>query len=284
MNRPVLFLDSGIGGLPYAGRFHERNPGETFIYVADREHFPYGPRRKEDLEALLTELTAVITENFNPKLAVVACNTASVSALDTLRERFPAMPWVGTVPAVKPAVLASRSRCVGVLGTQRTVDDPYIAAIAAEAGPDCAIVRCAAPDLVDFVENRGDAAGAEEKYLAVKPYMEFFRKRGADGIVLGCTHFLFLLDIFSTAAAPDMRIYDSLEGVLSRTEYLLDSQGLRAEGNRDANLLILTGNEPPEPPWYDRALSFGLDLLVFGGDKFRSKEINPLMFINEIEE
>jgi glutamate racemase len=268
MTRPVLFLDSGIGGLPYAGLFLRRNPGETLVYAADRAHFPYGPKGRGELVSLLTELAARLLAEFDPKLAVLACNTASVSALAPLRERFPGIPWVGTVPAVKPAVEESRSRCIGVLGTQRTVEDPYIASLAAGSGADCVIIRTAAPELVDFVERGGDRAGAEEQRRIVDPYMKDFRRQGADGIVLGCTHFLFLLDSFAAAAAPDMRVYDSLEGVIGRVEFLLDRRGLRAAGEGGANLLILTGETPPEPLWFERALSFGLEPRLLGGAQF----------------
>ncbi|GHV81494.1 hypothetical protein AGMMS49991_00520 [Spirochaetia bacterium] len=269
--RPVLFLDSGIGGLPYCHHFHIHNPEETVIYTADRANFPYGPRDKDELVAVLTALTVRLEGLFHPRLAVVACNTASVSALAALRERFLAFPWVGTVPAVKPALTGSRTRHIGVLGTARTIEDPYIAELAARYGPDCRLTGIAAPDLVDFVEHGGDTAGLAEQRRMVEPYIKAFREKGADGIVLGCTHFLFLLDAFKSLAAPDIRLYDSVEGVSRRAEALLDREGVCAGGDAEPgvhagggvdNLLLLTGSAPPEPAWHERAAAFGLTLCL----------------------
>ncbi|MDR2517182.1 MAG: glutamate racemase [Spirochaetaceae bacterium] len=270
MDRPVLFLDSGIGGLPYARHFLRHNPGERVVYTADRANFPYGPKDRAVLERLLVTLVGRLTAEFDPKLAVVACNAASVTALAALRAEFPGLPWVGTVPAVKPAVAASRTRHIGVLGTQRTVDDPYIGALAARFGADCAVSRIAAPDLVNFVENGGDTASPGEQRRVVEPYVEEFRRRGADGIVLGCTHFLFLLDCFTAATGNGIRIYHSVEGVSRRAAALLDAKGIRADRASPAperGLLVLTGTAAPEARWETRAEAFGLTLHLLEGGK-----------------
>jgi glutamate racemase len=260
-NRPVLFLDSGIGGLPYCQHFRRNNPRESLVYVADREYFPYGSRERPALVRRLEGLFDALLRRWDPKLAVLACNTATVSALAELRERFPRLPLVGTVPAVKPAVRQSKKRHIGALGTSRTVEDPYIARLAAEFGPDCAVTAIAAPDLVDFVERRFAASDAEERRAAALPYIDRFRSAGADAIVLGCTHFLFLLDAFREAA-PDLSFHDSLEGVSRRTEALLDQGGLRSDAPPGGeNLLVITGSAPPEPAWQEWARSFGLTLL-----------------------
>jgi glutamate racemase len=268
--RPVLFLDSGIGGLPYCRHFHRRNPPEVLIYTADRANFPYGPKDREELAAALVSLVAALIDGFHPKLAALVCNTASVSALAVLRETFPALPFVGTVPAVKPAVTGSRSRRIGVLGTERTVADPCIGELAARYGPDCAVTVLAAPELVDWVEYRHAAAAAEERRRVVEPYVAAFRKQGADALVLGCTHFLFLLDEFVLAAAPDMKVWDSMEGVSRRIEAVLDEKGLAApdlpprQEAESGNLLLVTGSSSLDGVWRDRAREFGMVPRVFG--------------------
>jgi glutamate racemase len=259
-NRPVLFLDSGVGGLPYCRHFHQNNPRETLVYVADREYFPYGSRERLALVRRLEELMEGLIRRWDPKLAALVCNTATISALKELRERFPHLPLVGTVPAVKPAILESKKRHIGVLGTSRTVEDPYIAALAAKFGPDCAVTSIAAPDLVDFVERRFAASTAEERRAVALPYIDRFRRAGADAIVLGCTHFLFLLDAFRTAAG-DISFHDSLEGVSRRAEALLHKEGLRSDADpAGENVLLLTGSAPPEPEWQERARFFDLAL------------------------
>jgi glutamate racemase len=227
--RPVVFLDSGIGGIPYCRNFVFRNPGEPVLYLADHAHFPYGERSREDLREILREITEDLIAREDPKILVLACNTATVSALSFLRDRFPSLPFVGTVPAVKPAALNSKTRRIGVLGTRRTVDDPYIRELADRYGGGSAIFPLAAPELVEFVEYRYAGAGAEERRQAVRPYLTRFRNLGVDGVVLGCTHFLFLLREFREEAAPDLGVYDSVEGITRRIESLLDG-GARPGG------------------------------------------------------
>jgi glutamate racemase len=122
-NRPILFLDSGIGGIPYTCDFLKRNEYESVFYLADRENFPYGPRKKEEISSILISLTENLQKKIDPKLAVIACNTASIAALSTLRQKFPQLPFVGTVPALKPAANACKSGKTGVLGTERTIED-----------------------------------------------------------------------------------------------------------------------------------------------------------------
>jgi glutamate racemase len=276
-SRPLLFLDSGIGGIPYCLHFLRRNPGETLIYLADRAHFPYGQRKREELARIVPALMEQVLEKLNPKIAVVACNTATVSALEILRQRFPRLPLVGTVPAVKPAVLDSPSGVVGVLGTERTIGDPYTAELALKYRRDCRIRGIAAPELVEFIERRYGAAGGDEKRELVRGYVKRFRAAGADAIVLGCTHFLFLQDEFRREAAPDIRVYDSLEGISCRIEALLDadSRGLRSGRERapEAGCLLLTGETAPEASWGEWAGRLGFRL--FRLDEFRAAVVLP---------
>jgi glutamate racemase len=231
VSRPVLFLDSGVGGLPYLEYFAKNNPATPLCYVADREGFPYGSKTKEALAARLIILVEQIIEKINPLLIVLACNTASISALDGLRAHFPSLIFVGTVPAVRPAVLASKTGAIGVLGTERTVKDDYITRLADETvcghvydsacghtygracGSACVLYKRAAPELVEFVEKRFLDSKEEERLEAVRSIIDEFRSKGVDGIVLGCTHFLFLRNEFCALCAPDIKIYDSLEGV-----------------------------------------------------------------------
>jgi glutamate racemase len=264
MDHPLVFLDSGIGSLPYVRFFHSRNPAEKVICLADRAGFPYGSRPKEDLCALLASLTETLLSVYDPKLLVLSCNTASVSALDFLRERFPALPIVGTVPAVKPAVLASKTRRVGILGTIRTIADPCIASLAARYGPDCAILGEAAPELVEFVEHRYAAAKEDERLAAAAPWVEKFRAAGADSVVLGCTHFLHLLEEFRVSGGEDLRVYDSVEGVSRRAGNLLDKAGLRRKGDDAPRpILAVTGEGPLDAYWSGMASLFGFTLSGF---------------------
>ena len=259
--RPVLFLDSGIGGLPYAHFFHSGNKGEKLVYVADRLNFPYGPKPKETLVKIICSLVERFISLCNPKILVVACNTASVSALPALRETFD-FPVIGTVPAIKSAALASRKRIIGVLGTQRTLEDPYIEDLAAKYGPDCRILKEAAAELVEFAERRWLAADSAERLLAVKPWVEKFRANGADAVVLACTHFLLLLEEFRSAAGNDLLVFDSIEGVSRRIEFVLDENELRSSPETDVETpsIAVTGDEPLDGHWEGLAKRFGFTL------------------------
>jgi glutamate racemase len=262
---PILFFDSGIGGLPYFRRFWERNSGAgcgvggSAMYIADREHFPYGHKTREEIASILIRLVAELLKRVEPRVAVLACNTASVSALDALREMFPSIPWVGTVPAIKPAAFASKTRCVGVLGTDRTIEDPYTMELARKYRPDAKIVGLAASDIVRFVEEGGERAPESEKERVVFPYIEQLRAAGADTLALGCTHFLLLLDTFRRLAAPDIVVFDSVEGVVRRIEEVLEAAPDRGQKASGA-VVLLTGSAPIEPLWRERERAFGLDI------------------------
>jgi glutamate racemase len=222
--KTIAFVDSGKGGLPYFDFFRARNPEVNAVYAADTEHFPYGKKTKAELVAILCNLAEILKNRYAPKVIALVCNTASVSTLSELRAAFPDIMFVGTVPAVKPAVESSVSGVIGVIGTERTLDDPYIDTIAAAAGKPCRIERAAAPELVEFVEHRLETATAQERAEQVLPYIQRFRAQKVDALVLGCTHFLLLKQEFIEAGTPDMRIFDSVEGVTKQIERLVTDE------------------------------------------------------------
>jgi glutamate racemase len=141
----VLFIDSGIGGIPYCVDFLKNNPSENVDYVADNKNFPYGPRGHEELISILLSLTGDILKKTEPKIIILACNTATISALSSLRQRYPQIPFVGTVPAIRPASYASNNGKVGVLGSARTIEEIHNLEI---ANNNCEIIGIAAPELV----------------------------------------------------------------------------------------------------------------------------------------
>jgi len=263
-NKPILFIDSGIGGLLYCREFLKNNPKEEVCYLADNENFPYGTKTKDELCEILVSLIGRTAAQIDPKIVVLACNTAAISALETLRVSFPNIPFVGTVPAIKPAAAASKNKKIGILGTARTIEDPYNQKLAGESGNQCEITAVAAPDLVNFVEERYEKSNDEEKTLIVKKYIGIFRAQGADTLVLGCTHFLYLLDIFHREASADIKVFDSLDGIKKRVEFLLDenSGALRSENSSDpVHRLLLTGKIPEDSLWYIHAKKLNFKLI-----------------------
>ena len=136
---PVAFLDSGVGGLPYLAHARKHLHSERFVYVADRENFPYGEKSRTAIIAAALSVAGRLLEREHPRLVVVACNTMSVVALADLRARFP-VPFVGVVPAVKPAASLSRRKRVGVLATRQTVEGDYLRNLIVQHASGCDVV------------------------------------------------------------------------------------------------------------------------------------------------
>ena len=261
-NKPVLFIDSGIGGIPYCRDFLKKNPHETVYYLADHKNYPYGPREKEELKSILITLTEKLLKMTDPKIVVLACNTATLAALSSLRRKFPHVPFVGTVPAIKHAANASCNRKVGVLGTERTIEELHNLHLADDT---LEITGITATELVDFVELYFDTSDENEKIKIVKKYIDLFREENVDTVVLGCTHFLFLIEEFRREAKPYFEIFDSLDGITKRIEYLLNENecALRAEKNhKPAHRLLVTGVQTSASLWEARAKAIGFNLSI----------------------
>ena len=255
---PIAFVDSGVGGLPYLDWVRERLPGETFVYWADRANFPYGPKTPEEVAEAVSSGVAALVREVGPKLVVVACNTASVVALARLRREFPDLPFVGTVPAVKPAALASRSKKIGVWATERTIRDSYLDDLVRKHAAGCEVVRVAGPGIVDLVENRLFESTPEERGRVVAGAAEIFRGRGVDQVVLGCTHFIYEAEDLRRRLGAGVGIMDSREGVGGRVLALSGTVGLSRRKGRDR--MYLSGSRDPEPRYRDFAARFRLEM------------------------
>jgi len=261
-NKPVLFIDSGIGGIPYCTDFIKKNPQEAVCYLADHENYPYGPRGKEELTRILILLLEKLLTKVEPKIVVLACNTATITSLSSLRENFSQVPFVGTVPAVKPAANASSNGKIGVLGTARTIEEINSLNLTDKS---CEIFGIAAPELVDFIELHFDNSEKRKKTEIVKKYVELFRTKNVDTLVLGCTHFLFLLEEFRSEAAPYFEVFDSLAGITKRIEYLMDENGNSLRAGKDSvplHRLFVTGKKASDSFWERKAHSLGFNLVM----------------------
>jgi glutamate racemase len=261
-NKPVLFIDSGIGGIPYCTDFLKKNPQESVCYLADHKNYPYGPRGKEELTGILISLLEDFLKKIEPKIAVLACNTATIAALSSLRENFTQLPFVGTVPAIKPAANASGNGKIGVLGTARTIEEINSLNLVDKS---CEILGIAAPELVDFIELHFDISKKEEKTEIVKKYIELFNAENVDTLVLGCTHFLFLLEEFRREAAPYFEVFDSLAGITKRIEYLLDENGNSLRVQKDSipvHRLFVTGKKADDSFWEKRTKALGFNFVM----------------------
>jgi glutamate racemase len=267
-HNPIAFIDSGVGGLPYLAHTRGLLPGEGYVYVADRANFPYGGKPRARIIDAVASLVEALIAREDPRLIVVACNTASVVALEALRARFP-VPFVGVVPAVKPAAAASGERRFGVLATRRTVEGRYLSDLVRRFADGCTVVSLPAGGLVEFVEQDLLGASRAQRLARVAAEVERFRQAGIDTLVLGCTHFLHLEEEFRVLVGPEgIRIIDSRAGVTRQVERLLGAPTERAASAADpepaapAGSFYVTGLLPIEERYRLFAERFGL---AFGG-------------------
>src|SRR3954467_15130827 len=167
---PILFFDSGVGGLSVLEPTRKLLPTAPIVYAADSAGFPYGKRTEAEIASRVPALLGRLVERFHPRLAVIACNTASTIALEHVRYALD-LPVVGTVPAIKPAAEISKTRVIGVLGTQATVRQPYVDDLAARFAADCILVRHGSPELVELAEAKlaGDKVSIAEVRAAAQP-------------------------------------------------------------------------------------------------------------------
>jgi glutamate racemase len=220
--RPILIFDSGIGGLSVLGPIREALPNAPIVYAADSAGYPYGTRSAAEIEARVPAVLGRLAERFDPELVVIACNTASTIALDAVRFALD-LPVVGTVPAIKPAAAVSKTRAIGVLGTEATVRQPYLDRLIDEHASDCTIVRHGSAELVDLAEAklRGEATdpGAYRRILDA-----MFASPGGeriDTVALACTHFPLVEAELAAVSPQPVRFVDGKEGIARRTAWLL---------------------------------------------------------------
>lgn len=223
--RPILFFDSGVGGLSVLGPTRALLPTAPFVYAADSAGFPYGTKTEREIAVRVPALLGRLAERYRPRLIVIACNTASTIALADVRAALD-LPIVGTVPAIKPAAAISRTRVIGVLGTDATVRQPYVDDLAARFAGDCTVLRHGSAELVQLAEAKLHGRFTPpDRYAAILDGL-FGQPGGSriDTIVNACTHFPLVQDELAAAAPPDVRFIDGSAGIARRILALTDGQ------------------------------------------------------------
>ena len=238
-NAPILFFDSGVGGLSVLGPTLKLLPNAPIVYAADSAGFPYGKKSDAELASRIPALLGRLVERYHPRLAVIACNTASTIALDHVRSALD-LPVVGTVPAIKPAAEISKSRVIGVLGTEATVRQRYVDDLAARFASDCTIIRHGSPELVELAEAKlaGEEVSVDAVRDATKPMLDQPGGDRIDTIVLACTHFPLLEDELR-AAHSDIGFVDGGPGIARRIAYLTQNQSWPSASS--PGLMLFTG-------------------------------------------
>ena len=221
---PLLFFDSGVGGLSVLEPTRGLISTAPIVYVADSAGYPYGSKSDAELAERLPTLLVRLVEQYRPRLVVIACNTASTIALDHVRAALD-IPVVGTVPAIKPAAELSRTRVIGVLGTEATVRQPYVDDLAARFAADCIVIRHGSPELVAIAEAKlaGEVIKPEAVAAAIRPMIDQLRGGEIDTVVLACTHFPLLSEELG-AAMPGVTFVDGGRGIARRIAFLTKDQ------------------------------------------------------------
>src|SRR5882757_9459720 len=197
----VLVFDSGLGGLTVFREVIKARPDARFVYAIDDAFFPYGRHSEPVLVARVLSVMDEWIAAHRPDLVVIACNTASTLVLPQLRERFP-VPFVGTVPAIKPACAGSKSKLVSVLGTEATVKREYTRALIRDFADGCAVTLVGSPRLAEFAEAelKGERVSDDEVAAELAPCFVEAEGKRTDTVVLACTHYPLLLQRFETLA------------------------------------------------------------------------------------
>jgi glutamate racemase len=253
---PILFFDSGVGGLSVLGPTRKLLPTAPIIYAADSAGYPYGTKSESEIASRVPALLGRLVERFRPRLVVIACNTACTIALDQVRAALD-LPVVGTVPAIKPAAEITKTGVIGVLGTEATIRQPYVDDLAQRFASHCTVLRYGSPELVALAEAKlaGEAVSIEEVRRAALPLFEQDRGSDIDTVVLACTHFP-LLEEGLAESFPSLNWVDGGAGIARRIQYLTREQPWPAE--YPGGIAVFTGG-PPRHPLLGALAEYGLD-------------------------
>ncbi len=228
MARPVIVIfDSGVGGLTVHAEIAKLLPSARYVYIADDAAFPYGRLTAEACKDRVVAVIGAAVATFRPDIAVIACNTASTVALPTLRAAF-ALPFVGTVPAVKPAAALSATRTISILGTPGTVAREYTHDLIIQHAADCRISLVGAPGLAALAEAhlRGEVVSDADVLAQIEPC---FREKGGlrtDVVALACTHYPLLLDVYRRVAPWEVAWIDPAPAIARRVQSLVAAPNL----------------------------------------------------------
>ena len=222
---PILLFDSGVGGLTVLEPLRALLPQAPVLYAADLAGLPYGSKSEAQVAARVCGLLGRMAERWHPRLICIACNTASTIALGMVREVLE-VPVVGTVPAIKPAALATRSGVIGLLGTEATIRQPYVDRLEAEFAHGKHLLRHGAGELVAAAEAklRGEAVDPGVIARAVAGLTSQPHGERMDTVVLACTHFPLLRDELAAVLGPGVALVDGAEGIARRVAHLTMGQ------------------------------------------------------------
>lgn len=221
-NNPIGIFDSGVGGTSIWKEIHQLLPNENTIYLADSKHAPYGQKSKDEIIDLSIKNTEYLL-NKNCKLIVVACNTATTNAISYLREKYNT-PFIGIEPAIKPASLNTKTKNIGILATKGTLNSTLFAKTSNKLCAEINIIEQVGEGLVELIENGELLSSKMEKLL--EKHLSVFLKFNIDYLVLGCTHYPYLIPQIQKIIKSNIKIIDSGQAVSKQTKRVLEQNNL----------------------------------------------------------
>ena len=237
--RPIGFLDSGVGGLTIWRAVRKLLPRERLVFLADGGHVPYGEKTTAEVQDLTVRVVRRLLEH-DVKLVVVACNTATVHAIDHLRATFPELPFVGVVPVVKTLARRTHSGTIAVLSTPATARSPYLAGLIDEFAPGMRVINVGCDGLEDLIESgevrTGRTTALLERHLAP------VRSSDADVVGLGCTHYPFLRGRIKRILGSGVRVFDPSRPVARRVRELLTERDALGDHDDPEHEFLTTGD------------------------------------------
>ncbi|WP_285710641.1 glutamate racemase [Erythrobacter oryzae] len=241
---PILLFDSGVGGLTVYDALRKGLPDAPVIYAADLAGLPYGTKTEAQIAARVAGLLGRMAERWQPRLACIACNTASTIALGMVRDVLE-IPVVGTVPAIKPAAALTQTGTIGLVGTEATIRQRYVDDLETQFAGGKRLLRLAAPGLVQAAEAKLRGRGVDPALIAdVRDRLQAMAgNERIDTLVLACTHFPLLSDELAAAFGQNVQQVDGAAGIARRIAHLLEGQSFVPSPGPDRphNRFVVTG-------------------------------------------
>jgi len=238
-NFPIGLFDSGIGGLSIYNEIKNSMPNESTIYIADNLNAPYGKKAESEIIQLSIKNTQKLVD-LRCKLIIVACNTATTNAIEVLRKKFN-IPIVGIEPAIKPAMLETKSNNIGVLATEKTLSSNLFLKTSDRFSKGINIHEQIGFDLVKIIEENG--INEELLISKLREYIEPMLEKNIDHLVLGCTHYYYLMYLLKKILPNGVKILDSSRAVTKRVKNLLKDYNIDSNTSKTKNIFLCTGND-----------------------------------------
>jgi len=237
----IGLFDSGMGGLSVLRAVRQLLPQANLLYFGDNAHVPYGPRSLSQVRQFSESITRFLLAR-QAQVIVVACNAASAAALKYLRQTIPAIPFVGMEPAVKPAAEQTQTKVVGVLATPATFQGELFASVVERFAQGVTVLREVCPGLVQMIE--AGEVDTPETEARLRAWVEPMLQQRIDVLVLGCTHYPFIIPLLEKISGPQVRVIDPAPAVARQVGRVLEARGLTPAAGERGSLVYYTSGDP----------------------------------------